>query len=294
MLDVRARTPEQLRRKGYVTISEVPPMGKDIKRAKKDNRIPKEARKLHPTMWPIFDPFSMLAESYRRLRTTLLRARLDTPLKVVMVTSANPSEGKTTTATNLAATFAETQKRVLLIDADIRRPRIHKILGQQARAGLCELVNDRLEVDKIIQRNVLENLDFISSGNGAAAPSKVFASEAMKSVVDMARDKYDLVVVDVPPVLVVNDAAILSGLVDGTVLVAAAGSTRIAALDKAREILEASGGHVLGVVLNNFDARRAYGRYYGGYHYGHYGSYKGYVSTDGKESKRESGVFDRL
>ena len=286
IVDVRARTPEQLRKKGYFTLAEVAPMHRELTKLKKEGRKPREVGKLDSSLWLVFDPLSMLAESYRRLRTTLLRAQLQKPLQVVLVTSASPGEGKSTTAVNLALTLSETQKRILLIDADIRKPRVHALLGTGYKPGLTDYVNGQVELEAVVQRQVVEHLDFIPSGTFSGQPSRVFSSRSMMEFIEHIKEWYDFILIDAPPALVVNDASVLAGGVDTIILVASAGQTRMAAINKSVEILTASGGNVFGIVLNNFDARRAYGGYYGGYKYGHYASYRGYYTSDNGEGKK--------
>lgn len=287
-VDVRTRTPEQMRRRGLTSLAEVAPMDREIKESRKIGRIPKEVRRLDPSVWLVFDPLSMNAEAYRRLRTTLLRMQMASPVKVVLVTSASPSEGKTTTACNLALTLAETNKRVVLLDADIRKPRIHTILGVSNKPGLTDLVAGRASVDQVVQARVVENLDFISSGTTIAKPSQIFSSDEMITLLEVVKARYDFMIIDAPPALVVNDAAVLAGMVDGFLLVVSSGRTRLAAAEKAVGVIRAAKGRLLGLVMNNFDPRREYGRYYGGYRYGHYGSYRGYYSNNGDAEKKRS------
>ena len=239
MVDVRARTPEQLRKKGYFTLAEVAPMQRELQKLKKEGRKPREVGKLDASLWLVFDPLSMLAESYRRLRTTLLRAQLQKPLQVVLVTSASPGEGKSTTAVNLALTLSETQKRILLIDADIRKPRVHSLLGTPYKPGLTDYVNGQTPLENVVQKEIVERLDFIPSGTFAGQPSRVFSSLSMMEFLEHVKEKYDFILIDAPPALVVNDASVLAGGVDTIILVASAGETRW----RYRQI----GGHSYGV-----------------------------------------------
>jgi tyrosine-protein kinase Etk/Wzc len=283
--DVRVRTPEQMARAGYRPLAEVAPMGKELKDLRRGGRTPKEARRIDASLWLVFDPMSMIAESFRRLRTTLLRMQVEQPVKVVLFTSPSPSEGKTTVACNLALTLAETRKRVLLLDADIRKPRIHTMFGVGNKPGLTDLVGGRATIEQVIQREVMESLDFISCGTMMSQPSRVFSSDEMFSLLELVKLRYDFMIIDAPPALVVNDAAVLAGVVDGVIIVTSTGRTRLAAVTKTRQVLEAARGRIIGIVLNNFDPLREYGRYYGGYRYGHYGSYRGYHGSGGEADK---------
>jgi capsular exopolysaccharide synthesis family protein len=278
-LDARVRTPEQLRRKGYSCLSEVAPMGPELRKLQHEGRIPVEVKRFDQHVWLIFYPLSFLAESYRRLRTTLLHGQFDKKLQVLVVTSASPGEGKTTTACNLAIAFAETKQPVLLIDADLRRPTVHTSFGIQSKPGLTDFLFDKATFDEIIQHHVVENLDVMSFGSVVRSPSRIIGSRTMRTLLEVVRKKYDWVIIDTPPLLVVNDALLLSALVDGTILTASAGTTRLSTLGRASEYLSHAGNNSLGVVLNMFDPRKAYGRYYGGYRYGHYGAKDRYYTS---------------
>ncbi len=287
LLDVRIHTPEALQKRGYAALSEVAPMDKELRELRLDDKLPKEVRKFNEHLWLIFYPLSFLAESYRRLRTNVLNVQLDKPLKIILVTSPNPNEGKSTTICNLAIAFAETQKKVLLVDADLRRPTVHSLFGIAPKPGLSDLIYGKATFEEVVQRNVAENLDIISCGTGIRNPGKIFVSKNLQSFLEHMKQVYEWIFIDAPPILIVNDTAVLGSMVDGTIFVATAGNTRLATLDRASEFLIGAGGSVLGVVLNKFDARKTFGRYYGGQHYGHYGSNSGYYSSsNGKRTKR--------
>jgi tyrosine-protein kinase Etk/Wzc len=278
VLDVRVRTPEQLKRRGYPPLSEVATMQGELSQLEKSGKVPREVRRFDKRLWLIFNPLSFLAESYRRLRTNLLRVQIERPLQALLVTSPNPGEGKSTTIANLAVAFAESNRRVLLIDADLRRPTVHTAFGLPVRPGLTDVLQKKATFEEAVQRSVVENLDVLCCGTISRNPSRFFGSVEMRELVEHARKNYGWVLIDAPPILVVNDGAVLSALVDGTILTLAAGLTRFAALERASEFLESAGGHFLGVVLNMFDARKAYGSYYGGTRYGHYDKNNGYYS----------------
>lgn len=282
-LDARVRTPEQLRRKGFDCLAEVAPMGAELRKLQLEDRIPREVRKFDRHLWLMLNPLSFLAESYRRLRTTLLRAQLDRKLQVIMVTSPTPGEGKTTTVCNLAIAFAETRQRVLLIDADLRRPAVHSDFGIQPKPGLSDFLFGHAVFDEVIHHNVVENLDIIFCGSPVSNPSIVVGAPTMHTLMKMVRETYEWVFIDTPPLLVVNDGLLLSALVDGTILAASAGTTRLSALERASEYLSQAGNNTLGVLLNMFDPKKAYGRYYGGSRYGHYGAKdRYYTSSDNR------------
>jgi tyrosine-protein kinase Etk/Wzc len=289
-MDVKIRTPEQLRKRGFVSLAEIYPMHRELKKLQRDDRLPREVKRFNPNLWLIFDPLSYVAESYRRLRTNILRAQVKEPIKTIVLTSPNPGEGKSTTVSNLAIALAETEKRILLVDADLRRPTVHTNFGVALKPGLTEYLAGKATIEEVTQQKVLEGLDVIACGSLQRQPARILASSSMQAFLSEARELYDLILIDAPPVLVVNDAALVSGIVDYVILTVASGETRAATLDRAAEFVDQAGGSILGVVLNRFDARREYGGYYGGHRYGHYRSYLEYYGPNGKGAKTPAGM----
>ncbi len=288
MVDIRIHSPEQLKRRGYLSVAEVGTMNQELKLLEKSQSLPEEARGFDKGLWLIFNPLSFVAESYRRLRSALLQLHLDHPMKVIVISSPNPSEGKSTTISNLALSLAETQKRVLLIDADLRRPFVHTLFGLKQGKGLSDVLLEDLSFQKTVFRNVVPYLDILAAGTPLKAPSRVFGGRAMAEFLKEVQGTYDWVLIDAPPVLVVNDGAVLAALADGTILTVTAGTTRFDALERSAELLASVGGRILGLVLNKFDPKAAYGGYYGSYRYGHYDSRHNYYRSgkerDGKDA----------
>jgi capsular exopolysaccharide synthesis family protein len=278
-LDVRVRTPEQLKRRGFMSLAEIGPMEEELRLMEKDSRIPHDVQRLDRHLWLIFDPLSYLAESYRRLRTNLLRLQLEHPLKVIAVTSPNPGEGKSTTICNLGITLTESQQRVLLVDADLRRPTVHSAFSLPAEPGLTDVLSGKLPLEKVLHRDVLENLDVLTCGGTSFSPSRVVGSRDLRQFLDQARQRYSWILLDAPPILVVNDSAMLSMMVDGLIITVASGHTRFAALERAVEFVQSAGGRTLGFVLNKFNAKKEYGGYYGSFRYGHYASKHEYYTA---------------
>jgi len=232
-----------------------------------------------------------VSESYRSLRTNLLFARGDQNQSVFVVTSPGPIEGKTTTVANVAVSLAQAGLRVLLIDADLRRPRIHEAFGLQNKVGLTTLLHadpslvpsvvsqvevadgeDAIHLNQCVQATTIPNLKVITSGFIPANPAEILGSAAMQRCIEAFRTSpnIDIVLIDTPPVLVVADGALLSGSVKaGTVLVCDADRTRLAAALKAKEQLEKVGTEIVGIVLNRVNPRdEDYGYGYGyGYYY---------------------------
>jgi capsular exopolysaccharide synthesis family protein len=224
-------------------------------------------------------PQSQMAESYRALRTSLLLSNLGTPPKVVMVTSARPQEGKTTTSINTAVVLAQKGVRVLLIDADLRRPSIHKTLGLGPRTGLSNVLTGSTSLEQAILRSaVLSNLFILPAGTPPPNPAELLASSNMRDLLLDLRDKYDHIVIDTPPTLSVTDAVVLSPRVDAIVLVIRSGQTTKQALRRSRDILMQVNARVTGVLLNAVDLTSP--DYY--YYYEYQGKYHdSYYSEDG-------------
>jgi capsular exopolysaccharide synthesis family protein len=241
---------------------------------RKSSIKPALGRLFDPHLISFLGPLSSVAESYRNLRTNLQFAHLDRPLKSVMVTSANPSEGKSTTVANLAIIFAQAGKKVLLVDADVHRPILHKFFDSRRIPGLSDYILGNSTYDEVVQENILNNLDIICSGTMPPNPAELPGSQNMKTLIKLAMKIYDVVLLDSPPVLSATGASVLATEVDGTVLVVSYDNTRAPDIESAMESLVSVGATVLGVLLNNFDARKAYGGYTPTSRYGY--GYAGY------------------
>jgi capsular exopolysaccharide synthesis family protein len=239
-----------------------------------------------------YRPLSPLTESYRHLRTKMSYLQVDKTLRCIIVTSANPKEGKTTTTCNLAISYAQTDKKVLLIDADMRLARVHTTFGIPNTIGLNEYMFGKATADEVIYKNVLPNLDIVTRGMRPPNPAEILGSKRMKDFIAHMKERYDIVLIDTPPLLAVTDAAILATEADGVIVVVAAGETQMPGLERAADFLSGIGVKMLGVILNKFDARQAYGGYYSDSHYGYYGYESGYYREDGaapnKKKSRKS------
>ena len=222
-------------------------------------------------------PQSPMAESYRALRTSLLLSNLGAPPKVIMVTSALPQEGKSTTSTNTAVVLAQKGVRVLLIDADLRRPSIHKILGMGPRSGLSNVLTGSTTLEQAITRTtIVPNLFILPAGTPPPNPAELLASANMRAMLDQLREQYDHIVVDTPPTLSVTDAVVLSPRADAVVLVIRSSQTTKQALRRARDILAQVNAKVVGVLLNAVDLSSP--DYY--YYYEYQGKYAGYYRDE--------------
>jgi polysaccharide biosynthesis transport protein len=228
-------------------------------------------------------PQSQMAESYRALRTSLLLSNLGAPPKMIMITSALPQEGKTTTSINCAVVLAQKNVRVLLIDADLRRPSIHKIFGMGPRSGLSNVLTGSATLQEAITCSpVLPNLSVLAAGTPPPNPAELLASANMREMLEQLRGQYDHIVIDTPPALSVTDAVVLSPRADAIVLVIRSGHTTKQALRRSRDILTQVNAKLSGVLLNAVDLSSPDYHYY----YEYQGKYAGYYHED--ESADES------
>lgn len=209
------------------------------------------------------DPKSAIGEAYRVLRTNIQFANLDKDIKTMVVTSSSPTEGKTTITSNLGITMARGGKKVLLIDGDLRRPRLHKVFSINNNIGLTHLVMG-VNLSDVVYNIDSIGVDLITSGPLPPNPSELLGSKKIKYFLDECKERYDIILVDSPPVGVVTDGAILSAICDGTILVVAANQTSIDDSQKAKDALNKVKANIIGVVLNKVKiSRRDYRNYYG-------------------------------
>lgn len=227
-------------------------------------------------------PRSTIAEAYRAARTNLTYAiDLGRERKLVLITSPGPGEGKTTTAANLAVVFGLAGHRVCVVDTDLRRPTLHRVYGLDNGEGLTNLLLAREpDIERAVQRSIYTNVSVVTAGPLPPNPSELLGSARMQEVLERLRSRFDIVLLDSPPALVVTDASVLSTLVDGLVVVARAGKTRRGALRATIEELAQSGRPIAGVILNRVAGREA------GYYYYAYGRAYGEDVRADEEAKR--------
>ncbi len=215
------------------------------------------------TLITISNPRSPIAEAYRTLRTNLEFSNLDKALRSLLVTSAGAEEGKSTTLANLAVTIAQSGKRVILVDADLRRPTLHQVFGLKNSVGLSDMVrDDSILANPPTQDTSVPNLKVLTSGQLPPNPAEILGSKRMTEILAALLERADMVLFDAPPVLVVTDAAVLSSKVDGVLLVVSAGKTKRENARKAQEQLKKINANVIGAVLNNTKADAATQYYY--------------------------------
>lgn len=212
------------------------------------------------------NPKSPISEAYRTLRTNIQFSAIDEDLKVIMVTSAGPGEGKSTTAANLAVAYAQAEKKVLLVDADLRKPTLHHTFYISNRRGLTNMLTGQASPDQVIVASDIEHLDLLPSGPIPPNPSEILASKRMKAKLDELAAIYDVVIIDTPPALAVTDAQIVATRCDGVVLVIDQGKVKREIAMKAKANLDHVKARILGVVLNNVNPKNGETYYY--YYYG--------------------------
>lgn len=224
-------------------------------------------------------PNASASESFKALRTRVMYSKLETELKIILVTSSVPGEGKTTVAINLSGSFALADKKVLLLDCDLRKPRIHSVFKSERFPGLSDYLFSNVTLEDIIRPTKLQNLSFITSGTIPPNPSELLGSKQMSDFLEKLRGLYDIVILDSPPFISVTDPEILSRISDGTILIVQANKTPMDAFLKTYgRIVNIDHHKFLGSVLNNFSLKSAYGYYYNYYYY--------YSKPDGMDKRR--------
>lgn len=229
------------------------------------------------------NPKSPMAEAFRTLRTNIQFANIDEEIESMVITSGQPSEGKSTVAINLALTIGQGGKRVLLIDCDMRKPTIHKTFRISNLFGLTNILMGTKTLEEVLysQEERLGSVYVLPSGSLPPNPAELLGSNRMKQFLQKAKEKFDMIVIDAPPVGLFTDGAILSTLVDGVIFVAAAGEADIETTQRAKERLDKVNANILGVVLNKVEMdSRAQSDY------DHYGQASFHNKSAAKRKKR--------
>lgn len=240
------------------------------------------------------DPTAAYAEAYRVLRTNVLFGRKNETMNTITVVSGGAAEGKSTTIMNLATVFAQNDNRVLLVDSDLRRPSLHRILGVSNAIGLTSYLLKQKTLEETILVSPIKGLDFLPSGKLASTSMGILNSTRMKEFFDEVRTRYDYVFFDSPPIMGVSDASVLASLVDMVVLVVQHRKYPQSMTLRAKQTVEKVGGNLLGIVLNNISINQdSYYYYYSGYYYDYYsknydseGGYGGSSGEYGYEGRR--------
>jgi len=218
-------------------------------------------------------PRSHISEAYRTLRTNIKFSSLDKPLNTIMVTSAVPQEGKNTNTVNLALTIAESGEKVIIIDADLRVPLIHKVFNSDSNPGLTNVLVDNKKLSEVIKKadEINSNMYYNTRGPIPPNPSELLGSEKMKAVIEELKEQTDTLIFDSAPVIGFADSLVLANQMDGVVLLLSSGQVTRDAAKQAKLLLEKAKAKILGVILNKVDIKRESYYYY--YHYYNYSKY---------------------
>lgn len=211
------------------------------------------------------DPKSVISEQYRAIRTNIEYSNVDQNTKTILVTSSDKNEGKTTTVSNLAVSFANLNKKVLLIDCDLRNASIHKMFRLNNIYGLTDILAKDRAVDKCIQKTELENLYVLTAGSTPPNPAEILSSEKMKNLIEDLKNIYDYIFIDTPPIGLVTDAGALSSFIDGVVLVVKSESVEKKYLEETKKKLDAVDARILGAILNSYKSEQKDYNYYSYY-----------------------------
>jgi len=211
-------------------------------------------------------PQSTITESYRAVRTSIIFASPeDKPLKSILITSSLPAEGKSFVTSNLATVFAQVNERVICLDIDMRRPKLHKAFNIENKNGISNFLIGTVDLEKIIRPTNIPNLSFICSGTIPPNPSELLSSAKIRLLLEELKQKYDRIIIDSPPILSVADTSLLSNIVDGIIFIVKGASTRLEATVKAKAQILKAKGRIIGVVINNIEPEKEDRYYY--YHY---------------------------
>ena len=222
------------------------------------------------------DPKNPAAEAYRVIRTSVQFAQAGKELKTIAITSCTPNEGKSMTVANLAIVLTQAGKSVLIMDCDMRNPTVHKNFNLSNKVGLSSCISMGTAVDDAVQATAIEGLDALTAGVIPPNPSELLGSEQMKNLLQRAKEQYDYVLIDTPPVMPVTDALIVSRFVDGMILVIASAEVKVEMARDVKNQLVNAGANILGVVLNKVRSEHH------GYGYGYYY----YYGNDGEKHKK--------
>ncbi|MEG2708742.1 MAG: CpsD/CapB family tyrosine-protein kinase [Vagococcus sp.] len=230
--------------------------------AKSTNKKTKLMAPEAATLFTVVDPMSNISEQFRTIRTNILYSSLDSQTQSIIVTSAGPFEGKSTTSANLAIAFAQSGMKTILVDADLRRPTVHRSFDTENNKGLSSLLSiRRMSLGEVIQPSDVRNLDLITSGPISPNPSELLASSRMRKVLHILKQEYDFIIFDVPPVGTVTDAQLIASQVDGAVFVVREEQTEKAGLERAAKLIEQVDSKILGTVYMGELTEQNYGYY---------------------------------
>lgn len=259
------QTPDEIEHMGYLLLGIIPSMRRQI-RADFDGKetVEIDGTKRSSALMTLHSPWSPIAEHYRLVRTNLMQGIHSTDAKVILITSPEPSDGKSVTCTNLAISLAQTGLRVLLIDADLRRPSVHKLVGNERGTGFGELLvsSPDKDIDYASLESDIENLSILQAGNTDIPPPELIGSPRTADLFEKFREEYDQILVDTPPVLAVTDALVIAPHCDAAVIVVSANKTAPRAVNTTVSAIENVGVAIAGLVFNKYDVAKSGGAYY--------------------------------
>ena len=276
-LDTSVHGQSELERRGYIVLGSVPQLMVGGRRRRRDPAVTSH-------LITHTDVESSGAEAFRMLRTAVVFASAEHPVRTFAVTSPGPSDGKSTVAVNFASVLAQAGSRVLLVDADMRHPMLHTVFKHRKKPGLSDLIVLSGNPQEAIFPTGLDGLFCLPCGTIPPSPADLLTLGSARALLKRFTDEYDYVIIDTPPVLVAADTPIIGGMVDATIMVARVGRTAIEALEHARNSLLASGAHLSGLVLNDVKRTGRYGRYYYYYYKYHY-SYARHAANTAAQEK---------
>ena len=278
-LDSTIKSIDEIERRGLPILAIIPAIGrvqdnrKKKKKGYKFNLKVSSSEKIERRLLTHEDPKSPISEAYRSLRTSLMYDNDEENCKIMLVSSSGPGEGKTTTVANLAITYANMGKKTLLVDADLRKPVIHKMFKSDSEKGFTNfLTSNEKDIKNLYYSTDVKNLSIIKSGAVPPNPSELLSSKAMNDFIDQVKNTFDVVLFDTPPMIAVTDAFILDKFVDKKLLVIRASVTQKGALERTLVNMENMSTSLDGVVFNGVDESNTYG---GGYYYNYYQYYYG-------------------
>ena len=289
-LDNTVKTPDDVEQQLRLpSFGMVPEISCERKNGRLSIRKSSSSGKSYPVeMITFHSPRSLLSEAYRNIRTSILLSFSEQPPKKIAVTSANPLEGKTTTLVNTAISLSQTGARVLIVDGDMRKPRIHKVFGNGNGTGLSNFLSGNAKLWSVIRRSEIQNVYYIPAGSIPPNPAELLGSNLFKDMIQALSERFDHILIDAPPVVGFADSAILSSVVDGVILVATGGRTPKIALQRAKDALLQVNAKILGVVINRVNIHQAdYNDYYYRYQY-YYGEGAPKKELPYKSSGRET------
>ncbi len=271
-LDTSLKSVEDVERLLGISVLGIVPTIKSSENSKPSEKE-NEANLIESKLITHFEPRSPISESYRSVRTNIQFSRAGDPIKAVLVTSAGPGEGKSTTVANLAITVAQMGINTLLVDTDFRRPILHSIFGMDRSYGLTNAIVEDVSLLSVVRETAVDSLSLIPCGPIPPNPSELLGSKRMKELIGDMKSNFDFILFDSPPVIAVTDAVVLGSEVDGIILVIQSGKVAREIITRGKVLLENVNARILGSVLNNLDIESQYGySHYYYYYYYYYGA----------------------